>query len=126
MIYPKILSKLEPKDMKKAIDSSSYQIVIVVFGLFETQTAHWEYYLTSCIDKNGTVHITDDIGKLPTQGLSITAQTATTNSISIYGRKLKTLDEGVKWAEEFKMKWESGSNDILSEVRDKKLDEILK
>jgi hypothetical protein len=125
MIYPKILSKLEPKDMKKAIDSSSYQIVIVVFGLFETQTAHWEYYLTSCIDKNGTVHITDDIGKLPTQG-GRTYTTATTNSISIYGRKLKTLDEGVKWAEEFKMKWESGSNDILSEVRDKKLDEILK
>ena len=124
MMYHKILSKLEPKDMKKVIDSSSYQIVIIVFGLFETQTAHWEYYLTSCIDKNGTVHITDEISKLNLHtGRYITA---TTNSISTYGRKLKTLEEGVKWSEEFKMKWESGSNDLLSEVRDKKLDEILK
>lgn len=53
MLYHKILSKLEPTDLKKSIDSSSYRILIVVFGMFETQTAHWEYYLTSCIDRNG-------------------------------------------------------------------------
>jgi hypothetical protein len=47
MLYHKILSKLEPKDLKKSTDSSSYQIFIVVFGMFETQAAHWEYYLTS-------------------------------------------------------------------------------
>ena len=125
MLYHKTLSKLEPKDLKKSIESSSYQIFIVVFGMFETQAAHWEYYLTSCIDRNGSVYITDEICKFPSH-LGRTFTPATTSAISNYGRKLKTLDEGVKWAEEFKMKWESGSNDLVSEMRDKKLEEILK
>ena len=122
--YHKILSKIEPKELKRIIGfgTTQHQVYLVTFGLFDTQSANWKYYLTSCIEKNGEVYLTDDVCKFN----SSTSTIATITTIPMYGREIKTPEEGLKWSEEFKMKWESGSNDLLSEVRDKKLDEILK
>jgi hypothetical protein len=122
--YHKVLSKIEPKDMKKSVQGTNYQVILVTFGIFDTQSANWKYYLTSCIYKNNEVYLTDEVCRFSSTSSSISV--ATNGAIHMYGRELKTAEEGIKWAEEFKMKWESGSNDILSEVRDKKLDEILK
>lgn len=44
----------------------------------------------------------------------------------MYGRLVQTFEEGRKFCDEFKMKWETGSNNTTSEQRDKKLEEILK
>jgi hypothetical protein len=121
--YYRALSKVSPSDMKRSVNNGLFQVYLVTFGVFDTQSAHWKYYLTSCIDKNGEVYLTDEVCKF--SGATNTSL-ATTSSIQTYGRELKTAEEGIKWAEEFKMKWESGSNDLLSEVRDKKLNEILK
>jgi hypothetical protein len=122
--YFKTFSKIEPKDMKRSVQGTNYQVILFTFGIFDTQSANWKYYLTSCIDKNNEVYLTDEVCKFSSTSYSISV--ATTGTIHMYGRELKTAEEGIKWAEEFKMKWESGSNDLLSEVRDKKLDEILK
>ena len=122
--YFKTLSKIEPKDMKRSVQGTNHQVILITFGIFDTQSAHWKYYLTSCIDRNGEVYLTDEVCKF--SSTSSSTSVATTGTIQMYGRELKTSEEGIKWAEEFKMKWESGSNDLLSEVRDKKLDEILK
>ena len=124
--YYRILSKIEPKELKRIIGaggSTQHQVYLVTFGLFDTQLASWKYYLTSCIEKNSEVYLTDDVCKFNS---STSISMATITTIPMYGREIKTPEEGLKWSEEFKMKWESGSNDLLSEVRDKKLDEILK
>lgn len=122
--YHRVLSKVAPSDMKRSVNNGLFQVYLVTFGIFDTQSAHWNYYLTSCIDKNNEVYLTDEICKFT--GVTTNMTLATTGSIQIYGREIKTQEEGIKWSEEFKMKWESGSNDLLSEVRDKKLNEILK
>lgn len=121
--YHRVLSKVAPSDMKRSVNNGLFQVYLVTFGIFDTQSAHWNYYLTSCIDKNNEVYLTDEVCKFSG---GINTSLATINSIQIYGREIKTQEEGIKWSEEFKMKWESGSNDLLSEVRDKKLNEILK
>ncbi len=121
-LYSRIINKTEPKDLKRNYFGTNHQVFIVTFGIFETQTSTWKYYLTSCIDRSNQLSITCDVCKL-SGGQEVAS--ATIGSIQVYGRPLKTPEEGIKWAEEFKMKWESGSNDLLSEVRDKKLEEIL-
>jgi hypothetical protein len=47
-------------------------------------------------------------------------------NIAKYGRLVQTFEEGRKFCDEFKMKWETGSNNTTSEQRDKKIEEILK
>lgn len=118
-LHSKLINKVEPKDLKSYYSSRSFQLFIATFGIFNTQTATWKYYLVSCIDNKGEIILTPDVGK------ASNFVNGTVGNLQLFGRELKTAEEGLKWAEEFKMKWESGSNDLLSEVRDKKLDEIL-
>jgi hypothetical protein len=41
------------------------------------------------------------------------------------GREYKTVDDAKKFIQEYKVKWETGSNNTTQEVRAKKLDDIL-
>ncbi len=33
--------------------------------------------------------------------------------------------KGIKYLKDFKIKWETGSNDTLTEIRDKKINDII-
>ena len=45
--------------------------------------------------------------------------------LSRYGKEFKTKEEGYKFIQDYKIKWETGSNNTTEEVRDQKLDELL-
>jgi hypothetical protein len=49
----------------------------------------------------------------------------TYDTITRYGKKFETKEEGVKFIQEYKIKWETGSNSTTQEVRDQKIDDIL-
>ena len=123
--YNKVLHTIKPKDLKKRIISGStateYDIYLAIVGIFETKKAHWVHYLVSAFTLNNKMYITNDVCDI-----SYTEYNdATINNIQAYGRKIQSIEEGLKWAEDFKVKWETGSNDTIAEKRDQKLNEIL-
>jgi len=42
-----------------------------------------------------------------------------------YGKEYTSKEEGIAFIEEYKTKWETGSNSTIEEKRDKKLSQIL-
>jgi hypothetical protein len=72
------------------------------------------------------MYVTNDCTKSP-YGHNILSLTSAEHILKIEQccNLVKTQEEGIKWCEDFKMKWDTGSNDLVSEVRDKKLNEIL-
>ena len=97
-------------------------IGLSVFGVFSTQKVHWDYYVISHYNKtNGAViYLSDDVGTAPYSG-----NEASVDNVRKYGKPVTNIEEGQKFCDEFKMKWDSGLNNTTSEIRDKKLDEIL-
>ena len=41
------------------------------------------------------------------------------------GKEFKTKEDGIQYINEFKIKWETGSNTTIEEKRDQKLKDIL-
>ena len=119
MKYIRQLHKLKPSGFTRTIDNKQVDIYLSVFGIFDTEKVHWSYYYCSCYDSGNHTYMTNDCSKSP----SSSCYANSTNMA--YAYTCKTPEEGLKWCEDFKMKWETGSNDLISEVRDKKLNEIL-
>ena len=94
--------------------SSGKDVQFTVYGVFDTSTVHWEYYLISHIGNIMTPDIT---------GVSI--DNITIDSIKRWGKSFKTKEEAISYFKEFKDKWEFGSNDTRQENRDKKISDIL-
>jgi hypothetical protein len=89
-----------------------------VFGIFDTIKVRWDYYVISAVHNSyNKLFLTEDIC-----GRYIPADI---ESLAKYGKKFATKEEGQTFIEEFKIKFESGSNNTQQEVRDKKIDEIL-
>lgn len=94
------------------------EIEFSVYGIFDTQKVKWDYYVASTITNAiNKLFLTEDIC-----GRYIPADM---NSLVRYGKKFQTKEEGQTFIEEFKIKFETGSNNTQQEVRDKKIDEIL-
>ena len=92
-----------------------------VYGLFNTEKVQWAYHMISYFkNSKGDLILTDDICSIAY------TQEATYDNIRKYGKTCNTVDEGKQYLETFKMKWDSGSNNTTSEMRDKKLYELLK
>lgn len=123
MKYCRQIHQIKPNGFSRTIDNKKVDVYLAVYGIFDTEKVHWDYYYVSAYDlQNGLVKMTNDCSpKLGTGGCYIGA-----DNLKFWGTQCKTPEEGVKWCENFKMKWETGSNDLVSEVRDKKLNEILK
>lgn len=119
MLYHRIISKVEPKGMVRQVTNSSNQINIGVIGIFDTEQVKWKYYIASflLINSGNTIYLTSELSK--------SNSIISVNSIGQYCREVKTIEDGNKFISEFKMKWETGSNDLVSEQREKKLDELL-
>ena len=90
-----------------------------VYGIFSTTKVEWKYYVISYnINANSNkVTLTSELCSYP--------QEATFDSIGRHGKEYKTVDDAKKFIQEYKIKWETGSNNTTQEVRAKKLDDIL-
>jgi hypothetical protein len=91
-----------------------------VYGVFETLKTEWKYYVISYYNKpNSSFILTLDVC---TCSFNIEA---TFDNITKYGKKFETKEDGIKFIQEYKIKWETGSNNTIQEVREQKIDDIL-
>lgn len=91
---------------------------IGVYDIFSTTKVEWKYYVISYnTSANGGIKLTSELCDY--------AQEATLDSINRHGKEYKTVDDAKKFIQEYKIKWETGSNNTTQEVRAKKLDDIL-
>ena len=88
-----------------------------VYGIFSTQKVEWKYYVISYSSNSNGITLTSELCGYP--------QGATFESVARHGKEVKTVEEGKQFISQYKMKWESGSNNTTQEVRNKKLDDIL-
>lgn len=121
MNYLRLLYKTQPKDFKRTIDGKEYDIILSVVGVFDTQKVLWQYYYGSFVLINNNHYITNDCSTYT--GITTLG---TVSSISAFCHKTKSIEEGKRWCEDFKEKWETASNDLIPERREKKLNELLK
>lgn len=99
---------------------SGNDLEVGVYGLFNTKKVEWTYYMISYYkNSSGDSILTGDICSL---NYPIDANHT---SIEKCGKPCNTVDEGKQYLETFKMKWDSGYNNTTSEMRDKKIDDIL-
>ena len=91
---------------------------IGVYGIFSTSKVEWKYYVISYnTSTNGGIKLTSELCSY--------VQEATFDSVTRHGKEYKTVDDAKKFIQEYKIKWETGSNNTTQEVRAKKLDDIL-
>jgi hypothetical protein len=88
-----------------------------VYGLFDTQSVHWSYYVISHIPFGNDVKLTSDICQYE--------QKATHDNVKNYGKCFKTKEEGIEYIQNFKDKWETTSNDTKKEKREQKINDVL-
>jgi hypothetical protein len=89
-----------------------------VYGIFNTSKVEWKYYVISYnTSANGGLKLTSELCGYQ--------QEATFDSISRHGKEYKTVEDAKQFIQEYKIKWETGSNNTTQEVRAKKLDDIL-
>lgn len=91
---------------------------IGVYGIFSTTKVEWRYYVISySYNTSNNANLTSELCSY--------GQVATYDTIMKFGKEYKTLEEAKQFISEYKIKWESGSNNTTQEVRDKKIDDIL-
>jgi hypothetical protein len=91
---------------------------IGVYGIFDTRKVSWSYYVISFENAvSGGIRLSPEIC-----GYSSSASYET---VEKQGKKFNTKEEGIKFIQEYKIKWETGSNNTTEEIRDQKLDELL-
>ena len=89
-----------------------------VYGIFSTTKVEWKYYVISySTNSNNKVNLTSE--------LCTHTQEANFETIARHGKEYKTVEEAKQFIQEYKVKWETGSNNTTQEVRAKKLDDIL-
>jgi hypothetical protein len=89
-----------------------------IYGIFDTKKVKWNYFIISYVtDPQGNMKLTEDICGRTTS--------ASYDTIEAFGKQVANKEEGVKFIEEYKCKWETGSNETTQEMRDKKIGEIL-
>lgn len=90
-----------------------------VVGVFDTEKTHWKYYVVSYyVNSLNDVKTSSDLCGYSGYDLDMTA-------VQKYGKEYTSLEEGKVFIEEYKTKWETGSNSTLEEKRDKKLSQLL-
>jgi hypothetical protein len=119
MIKSKMISSMELKDY--IYDGSP--VKIYMYGLFDTEKILWTYYVTLIYKSSmsGNNRILGDL-------VSSSNETGddSIGSLRRLSKFFKESTDGETFMNTFKTKWESGSNNTTQEMRDKKLEEILK
>ena len=106
MIVKKILYQIEVKDL---------YCKLVVYGLFDTLKVYWEYYAVS----------TGTNGSSLSQHICNTFTSVDESSIKRYGKLFEYKEDAIKYIDDFKTKWETGSNQTIQEKREEKLNDLL-
>jgi len=89
-----------------------------VYGVFDTEKVEWKYYVVSYTTSTyGNLKMSSEICNSYGELDSSSAQRC--------GKEFKTKEEGINFIEDFKIKWETGSNITIEEKRDQKLKDIL-
>jgi hypothetical protein len=89
-----------------------------VYGIFNTTKVHWKYYVISYeLAPNNSIRLT---GELCSYG-----QLASYESIEKNGKEFATKELAKEFIQQYKIKWETGSNNTQQEVRAEKLNNIL-
>lgn len=124
MIKVKQLSVFSLKDYENQYEGKKIKIELATYGIFDSINIHWEYYAISMASIGGVYRPTGDLSKssLSTSVLS----SLDASNIRSYYRKFETQVESDNFLKEFKLKWETASNNTTQIVRDEKLEEILK
>ena len=92
-------------------------IELGIYGIFDTKKVKWNYFIISYYNDGSGFRLSEDV--------CTRYCTATYDTIEGYGKQVTNKEEGVKFIQEYKIKWETGSNNTTEEIRDKKLDDIL-
>lgn len=92
-------------------------IELGIYGIFDTKKVKWNYFIISYYNDGSGFRLTEDV--------CTRCCTATYDTIEGFGKQVTNKEEGVKFIQEYKIKWETGSNNTTEEIRDKKLDDIL-
>lgn len=96
---------------------------LCAYGLFDTEKALWKYYILSYADTMGSGNnkLVEDVAiKRLSEPMVFSVY-----NIENYFYSKPTLEECIQYIEDYKIKWETGSNSSTQEQRDKKLKEIL-
>ncbi len=103
------------KDCKTA----GYDTKLGIVGIFNTDKVLWKYYVLSYyVNSDNYYKTSGDLCGYNSQDIDL-------NAVEKYGKEYPSLEEGKVFIEEYKIKWESGSNSTLEEKREKKLSQIL-
>ena len=102
------------------MQSSGNDVNVGVYGIFSSNSGagNWSYYLISYFIRSGEINLTDE---WHTWGSK-----ATYEGISKYSKKVISIEEGKIICDEYVLKWITGSNNTIQEIRNEKLNEILK
>lgn len=99
----------------KEFTSGGAKVDFSIFGVFSTLTTQWKYYVVSHINNR----MTHDLCNIRNNNNSISVDSVNT------GREFPTKEDAIEFLKDFKIKWETGSNNTTSEIRDKKIDDII-
>lgn len=119
MIRFKELSKCDPKDLHSTMDGAVSDISLRVVGLFDTIKMLWTYHVVSTGTWGGKTQLTGDL-----YPHNMFSSSYTVDNVKSYGRKFDTREEADTFVSEFRVKWETASNNTIQEIRDEKLKEL--
>ena len=119
MVKCKILGEVKVKDYQ---DFNNKPVKFFIYGIFDTHKVDWRYYLVSAIDDPTSPFIfkykvTNDLRSVPNDSFS-------EYNISTNCMNFNTAELAYEYLEKFRDKWETGSNNLTSVIRDKKIVEI--
>jgi len=117
MIRYRNIYSCHPNGLDTNIEGIVNNVYLEIAGLFDTYKLHWTYYVISTVKINGKTRLTDDISPLLSNNFSI-------ENIEKRGKKFECRQDAESFINEFKIKWETGSNNTTQELRDQKIKEI--
>lgn len=123
MIKSKMLSEYDVKDYQVNSEGRKYDMKIGVCGVFDTLKVQWEYYAVSYIVVGSLIRLSSDLAKT---SMSLSVLTNDISNVRSYFRKFENQNEADSFLKDFKLKWETASNNTSQVIRDEKLNEILK
>jgi len=118
MIRFKELSVCNPQGLSSVQDGVKSDISLRIIGLFDTIKMLWTYHVVSTGTWIGKIRLTSDLHT------NMYSDVYTVDNIKLHGRKFNTRQEAESFINEFRVKWETSSNNTIQEIRDEKLKEL--
>ena len=103
----------------KDCKTNTYDTKVGIVGIFDTEKILWKYYVVSYyVNSQNNYYTSSDLCHYSGYDLDM-------GTVEKYGKLFSTKEDGMTFIDEYKTKWETGSNSTLEEKRDKKLSQLL-